>query len=108
MTYPSTGHWTRNVVVLPSRDHLFVSIGSGSNVNAEYPPRASVQILQLDGSNQATFVSGVRNPVGMDFHPKTGVPYVAVQERDAFGDDLAPDFFTGFHRDEFYGWPFGN
>jgi glucose/arabinose dehydrogenase len=108
MTYESTGHWTRSLIISPTRDHLFVTVGSGSNVNIEYPPRASVQIAELDGSNKETFASGLRNAVGMDFHPKTGDLYVAVQERDAIGDNLVPDFFTRIQKDEFFGWPFGN
>jgi len=30
---------------------------------------ASVQVMNLDGSNQQTFASGLRNPIGLDFHP---------------------------------------
>jgi glucose/arabinose dehydrogenase len=107
MTYASTHHWTRSLIISPTRDHVFVTVGSGSNVDAENPPRASVQIAELDGSNKETFAFGLRNPVGIDFHPKTGDLYVACQERDAIGDDLVPDFFTRIQKDEFYGWPFG-
>ncbi|CAF1678194.1 unnamed protein product, partial [Adineta ricciae] len=106
MTYPGSGHWTRSLVLSPSGDHLYVSVGSGSNVNIEYPPRASVQVAEPNGSNPETFSHGLRNPVGMDFHPITGDFYVAVQERDELGDDLVPDYFTRIAKDEFYGWPF--
>jgi glucose/arabinose dehydrogenase len=107
MTYESSHHWTRNLIISPNKDHLYVTIGSGSNVNIEYPSRASVQIAKLDGSNNETFAWGLRNPVGIDFHPKTGDIYVAVQERDEIGDDLVPDYFTRIQKNEFYGWPFG-
>jgi hypothetical protein len=95
------------LIVSPAGDRLFLSVGSDSNVNVEDLPRASVQILHLDGTNNATFAFGLRNTVGIDFHPKTGALYVAVQERDALGDDLVPDFFTKIENDQFYGWPFG-
>ena len=108
MTYGSTHHWTRSLIMAPSGDHLFGTVGSGSNVDVEYPSRASVQIAELDGTNNATFAWGLRNPVGIDFHPKTGDLYVAVQERDEIGDDLVPDYFTRIQKDQFYGWPFGN
>jgi glucose/arabinose dehydrogenase len=108
MSYPSTGHWTRSLIVSPDQTHLYVTVGSASNVDVEYPPRAAALIAEIDGSNQETFASGLRNAVGIDFHPKTGDLYVAVQERDAIGDDLVPDFFTRIQKDEFYGWPFGN
>ncbi|CAF3330005.1 unnamed protein product [Rotaria socialis] len=106
LTYPSTYHWTRSLILSPSGDRLFVTVGSGSNVDIEYPSRASVQIANLDGTANATFAWGLRNPVGIDFHPKTGELYVAVQERDELGDDLVPDYFTRIQKDEFYGWPF--
>jgi len=107
MTYPSSGHSTRSLVISPQGDRLFVSVGSQSNVNEEDLPRASITVANLDGTNSATFASGLRNPVGLDFHPKTGDLYVAVQERDGLGDDLVPDFFTRIQNDQFYGWPYG-
>ena len=81
VTYGSTYHWTRSLIVSPSGDRLFLTVGSGSNVDIEYPSRASVQILHLDGSNNQTFAWGLRNPVGIDFHPITSDLYVAVQRK---------------------------
>ncbi|MFB2974131.1 sorbosone dehydrogenase family protein [Aerosakkonema sp. BLCC-F183] len=99
-------HWTRNVVVAPDGKKLYVSIGSSSNVDEEPLPRASVQVMNLDGSNRQTFASGLRNPVGLDFHPKTGELYTTVNERDGLGDDLVPDYLTRIQQGEFYGWPY--
>ncbi|QSJ18685.1 sorbosone dehydrogenase family protein [Nostoc sp. UHCC 0702] len=99
-------HWTRNVVVSPDRNKLYVSIGSGTNVDEEPLPRASVQVMNLDGSQQQTFASGLRNPVGLDFHPITKELYTTVNERDGIGDDLVPDYFTRIQPGEFYGWPY--
>ncbi|WP_121971544.1 sorbosone dehydrogenase family protein [Leptolyngbya sp. BC1307] len=108
-TLPGGGynqHWTRNVVVSPEGDRLYVSIGSQSNANEEPAPRASVQTMGLDGSNARTFASGLRNPVGLDFHPTTGDLYATVNERDGLGDDLVPDYFTRIQSGEFFGWPY--
>ncbi|MBW4641327.1 MAG: sorbosone dehydrogenase family protein [Gloeocapsa sp. UFS-A4-WI-NPMV-4B04] len=99
-------HWTRNVVAAPNGDKLYVSVGSQSNVEEEPLPRASVQVMNLDGSNQQTFASGLRNPVGLDFHPTTNELYTTVNERDNIGDDLVPDYFTRLRQGEFYGWPY--
>jgi glucose/arabinose dehydrogenase len=106
MTYDQNGHRTRTVVVAPTLDRIYVSIGSGSNVDEEALPRASVQLANLDGSNQTTFAYGLRNPVGLAFHPITQDLYVSCQERDELGDDLVPDYFTRIEQDEFYGWPY--
>jgi glucose/arabinose dehydrogenase len=99
-------HWTRNVVASPDGKNLYVTIGSASNVDEEPLPRASVQVMNLDGSNKQIFASGLRNPVGLDFHPTTGEPYVTVNERDGLGDDLVPDYFTRIEQGKFYGWPY--
>lgn len=99
-------HWTRNVVVSPDRQKLYVSVGSRSNVDEEELPRASVQQMNLDGSQQQTFAFGLRNPVGLDFHPVTKELYATVNERDGIGDDLVPDYFTRIKQGEFYGWPY--
>lgn len=99
-------HWTRNVVVSPDNQQLYVSVGSRSNVSPEEPPRASVLQMNLDGSSRQVFASGLRNPVGMDFHPTTEELYVTVNERDGLGDDLVPDYLTRIRQGEFYGWPY--
>lgn len=99
-------HWTRNVVVSPDGKKLYVSVGSGTNVDEEPLPRASVQVMNLDGSGQQTFASGLRNPVGLGFHPVTKELYTSVNERDGIGDDLVPDYFTRIRQGEFYGWPY--
>lgn len=99
-------HWTRNVVVAPNGQQIYVSIGSQSNVEEEPLPRASVQVMNLDGSEAKTFAFGLRNPVGLAFHPRTGELYTTVNERDGLGDDLVPDYFTRIRQGEFYGWPY--
>ncbi|MDR9404091.1 MAG: sorbosone dehydrogenase family protein [Halothece sp. Uz-M2-17] len=99
-------HWTRNVVLSPDQTQLYVSIGSRSNVSEEPLPRASVQVMDLDGSNQETFAFGLRNPVGLDFHPETEALYTTVNERDGLGDDLVPDYLAHLQPGQFYGWPY--
>ena len=99
-------HWTRNVIASPDGEHLFVSIGSASNADPEPLPRASVQRMRLDGSEQTTFAHGLRNPVGLAFHPQTGALYTTVNERDRLGDGLVPDYFTRIQEGEYYGWPY--
>ena len=99
-------HWTRNVVAAPDGKKLYVSIGSRSNADEEELPRASVQVMNLDGSEAQTFASGLRNPVGLDFHPQTNELYTTVNERDGLGDDLVPDYLTRIQSGEFYGWPY--
>ena len=99
-------HWTRNVVTSPDGNKLYVSVGSRSNVEPEELPRASIQVMNLDGSQRDTYAYGLRNPVGLDFHPVTGELYATVNERDLLGDNLVPDYFTQVQQGGFYGWPY--
>ena len=100
------GHWTRSLLLSPKDGKMFIGIGSLTDHDADPLPKASVQVINLDGTNQTTFAHGLRNPTSMSFHPVTQDFYVACQERDEIGDDLVPDFFTRIHEGEFYGWPF--
>jgi glucose/arabinose dehydrogenase len=99
-------HWTRNIIVSPDGKKLYVSVGSATNADIELLPRASVQVMNLDGSDRQTFASGLRNPVGLAFHPVTADLYTTVNERDGLGDDLVPDYLTRLRAGEFYGWPY--
>ena len=100
------GHWTRNLAFSPDGGSFFVAIGSNTNLAEEDAPRATVQMFDADGGGQRTFASGLRNPVGIAFHPTTGELYVVVNERDGMGDELVPDYLTRVRDGEFFGWPY--
>ena len=100
-------HWTRNLVVSPDGTRLYVAVGSATNATpGDDPRRAAVNEYRLDGSAHRVFAGGLRNPVGMAFHPETGALWAAVQERDHLGDGLVPDFLTSLRDGGFYGWPY--
>jgi glucose/arabinose dehydrogenase len=97
-------HITRDIVF--GRDGtLYVAIGSANNVGEEPPPQATVQQVLPDG-HMKTFATGMRNPVGIAFRPGTDDLYVTVNERDGYGDELPPDFFTRVGEGDFLGWPY--
>ena len=100
----SSGHSTRDIAFAPNGT-LYLAIGSASNVAEENPPRATVQVVGLDG-HLKTFAAGTRNPVGIAVYPGTNDLYVTVNERDGLGDDLPPDYFTSLHSGDFLGWPY--
>ena len=84
-----TGHGTRNIRFSPDRAWLYVTVGSSSIDLERHPLRAAVLRFRPDGTGREVVVTGTRNPVGLDFHPKTHEPWIAVQERDGLGDDRA-------------------
>ena len=100
-------HWTRNILFSPDGRKMFVSIGSATNVSVEADPkRAAISVYDPDGKNHRIYASGLRNPIGLAWNPKTGELWTAVNERDGLGDDLVPDYATSVREGAFYGWPY--
>ena len=101
------GHWTRSLLFDRAGAKLYVGVGSGSNVSpGEDPVRAAINRYNPDGSGHETYASGTRNPIGLHWYPGSDTLWAAVQERDALGDDLVPDYFTHIEQGGFYGWPY--
>ncbi len=101
---PTGGHSTRTVKV--HNGSLYMSMGSSCNVCYETDDRrAAITRCDLDGTNSTVFASGMRNAVGMAFHPLTGQLYATENGRDWLGDDLPPDEINLVEEGEDYGWP---
>jgi glucose/arabinose dehydrogenase/mono/diheme cytochrome c family protein len=104
------GHWTRDIQFTPDGKKMFVSVGSGSNINdpdttPEEKDRADVLEFNPDGSAMRVYAYGIRNCVGLAIQSKTGALWCSVNERDGLGDDLVPDYITRVQDGGFYGWP---
>ncbi len=103
-------HWTKSLVASADGSHLYVGVGSNSNVaeNGMDVEHMRAAILEVEAATGATrmFASGLRNPVGLDWEPHTGALWVVVNERDELGSDLVPDYLTAVRRGAFYGWPY--
>ncbi len=113
VTLPAGGynnHWTRNLLLSPDGRTLYVSVGSASNVGEhgmdEEKRRAAILAIDTASGAERTYATGLRNPVGMDWAPTTGVLWAAVNERDQLGDDISPDYLAGVKPGGFYGWPY--
>ena len=103
----SGGHWTRTILFDGEGKKMYVTVGSGSNVDTgEDPRRAAINRFNPDGTGHETYASGMRNVIGLRWYPGTNALWAATQERDALGDDLAPDYFTHVIQGGFYGWPY--
>jgi len=125
----SGGHTTRTLAFSKDDKTLLLSIGSATNVAADIgrtPPaplaqweqqhgvgaawgvetdRATVMAFDPDGKNRRTWATGLRNCVGLLVLPTTGDVMCNVNERDALGDNLPPDYLTRVKQGGFYGWP---
>ncbi len=103
-------HWTKSLIASADGAHLYVGVGSNSNVgeNGMAVEQMRAAILEVDAATGTTrvFASGLRNPIGMNWEPQTGALWVVVNERDELGSDLVPDYLTAVRRGAFYGWPY--
>jgi glucose/arabinose dehydrogenase len=107
---PRNHHWTKNLVASPDGAKLYVTVGSNSNVaeHGMHEEEGRAAIWEVDAKTGAhrIFASGLRNPNGLAWEPKTGALWTVVNERDELGSDLVPDYLTTVRDGAFYGWPY--
>ncbi|WNJ16788.1 sorbosone dehydrogenase family protein [Pontibacter sp. G13] len=84
-------HGWKNIQFGPD-DKLYVPVGAPCNICEEEDERyATILRMNPDGSEQEVYAKGVRNSVGMDWHPETQALWFTDNGRDMLGDDLPPD-----------------
>jgi glucose/arabinose dehydrogenase len=103
-------HWTKNIIASKDGSKLYATVGSNSNVGENGMDievnRAAILEVDLKSGTTRLFASGLRNPNGMAWEPRTGVLWTVVNERDEIGSDLVPDYLTSVKDGAFYGWPY--
>ena len=102
-------HWARNLLAAPDGQHLYVTVGSSSNIaeNGQEAERYRANILEVAPATKTLriYASGLRNPNGMAINPVTRELWTVVNERDMLGSDLAPDYLTQIELGDQFGWP---
>jgi glucose/arabinose dehydrogenase len=105
------GHWTRALDFSLDGKRMFVAVGSASNVDDPdtHPgekDRADILVCDPANCQLKVFAYGIRNAGGgIGVNPQTGELWCSVNERDALGDNLVPDYITHVQEGGFYGWP---
>ncbi len=106
---PGGHHWMRNLLLSKDGEHLYVAVGSASNIaengSEEEAGRAAIWEIDLANKENRQFAGGMRNPNGMAWNPSTGEMWATVQERDMLSPDLVPDYLTNVPLGVHYGWP---
>lgn len=109
-----SGHNSRTVAIGPD-GRVYMSLGISGNCSDQYlgkpypfnDRRGGVLVLH-ESSGKAewkTFASGLRNPVGYDWHPVTGVMYASNNGPDHLGYELPPEYFSRVTSNSFHGMP---
>lgn len=104
------GHWTRSLLASPDGRKLYAGVGSLTNIadgGMEIEAgRACIYELDLASGQSRVFASGLRNPVGLAWEPRSAQLWTVVNERDGLGDETPPDYLTAVQDGGFYGWPY--
>lgn len=108
------GHNSRSVRIGPD-GRVYVSLGITGNCSDEYldeayafeDRRGGVLVLDESGDKPTwqRFASGLRNPVGFDWHPGSGVMYASNNGPDHWGFALPPEYFARLTPGSFHGMP---
>ncbi|MEA2094827.1 MAG: PQQ-dependent sugar dehydrogenase [Pseudomonadota bacterium] len=108
------GHSSRTVRVGPD-GRLYVALGISGNCSDEYlgadyafdDRRGGVLVLIEAGGKPhfETWASGLRNPVGFDWHPGTGMLYASNNGPDHLGFEQPPEYFARLDAGSFHGMP---
>lgn len=108
------GHNSRTVAIGPDR-RVYLSLGISGNcsdqyLGATYPVadrRGGVLVLDEAGPvpEWQPFATGLRNPVGFDWHPDSGVLYASNNGPDHLGFDQPPEAFARLDAGSFHGMP---
>lgn len=108
------GHNSRTVRTGPD-GRIYVSLGISGNCNDEYlgddydfeERRGGVLVLNESGDKPKwqTFASGLRNPVGFDWHPASGNMYASNNGPDHWGFEQPPEYFARLTPGSFHGMP---
>lgn len=89
--YPTDQHHGWKYIAFGPDGQLYVPVGAPCNIcNPENEVYASITRLDPDGSNMEIYAHGVRNTVGFDWHPTTGVMWFTDNGRDHLGDNSPP------------------
>lgn len=107
------GHTSRTVSVGPDR-RIYLALGIQGNCSDQYigagysfdDQRGGVMVLREEGRPQwQPYASGLRNPVGIAWQPKTNTLYASNNGPDHSGYDAPPEYFSRLMPNSFHGMP---
>ena len=103
---PAGHHRTRTILFDENSAKLYLSVGSSCDLCRETDERRAT-ILQADpdGANLRVYARGLRNAIGMAFHPLTRQLWITHTGHDREGNYLPPETITAVEDGGFYGWP---
>ena len=105
-SYPTDRHHGWRYIAFGPDGKLYIPIGAPCNVCNE-TDYAVITRIDADGSNKEVIAHGIRNTVGITFHPQTNELWFTDNNKDMMGDDIPPGELNRLSKEgEHFGFPF--
>ncbi len=87
---------------------LYFQVGAPCNICMPPDTHAQIRRINLDGSGMEVIARGIRQVVGMDFHPVTHELYFSENQRDWLSEELPNDKLNRLQHPgkDFFGFPY--
>jgi glucose/arabinose dehydrogenase len=100
-------HGWKFMKLSPDGNYLYFQIGTPANITVQPVTHAVIVRLNLKTNILERVAEGVRNSVGMDFHPVTKKLWFTEHARDWMGEDIPNDELNVLSKEgENFGFPF--
>ncbi|TWI69083.1 Raf kinase inhibitor-like YbhB/YbcL family protein [Pseudoduganella lurida] len=103
---PDSGQHPNRTLAFGPDNMLYITAGSTCNdCNESNPENATVLRASPDGKQRTIFATGLRNTIGIDWHPRTGELWGLDHGIDFLGDDDQQEELNKIELGKQYGWP---
>lgn len=105
---PDDGHHGWKAIEFNAAGNLFIPVGVPCNICISDDKRhGTILALNVETGQTTTYATGIRNSVGLAFHPDDDTLWFTDNGRDWLGDDLPPDEINRAHTSGLnFGFPY--
>ncbi|WP_087001693.1 PQQ-dependent sugar dehydrogenase [Rhizobium sullae] len=104
---PDGGQHGRRTLAFAPDGALHINVGSSCDACFESSDEKAANLrLDLKDKKRTVFAKGLRNMLGFDWHPETGLMWGVDHGVDHLGDELPGEELNKIEQGAHYGWPF--
>jgi glucose/arabinose dehydrogenase len=99
-------HGWRYAALSPDGDRLFVAVGAPCNICKVSGLEGTIISIPVNGGSPEIYASGIRNSVGLSFHPETDELWFTDNGGDMLGDNIPREELNRASQSgQFFGYP---